>query len=69
MPVLAATGATATAAMFVVATRKGEAQASSAWSETVSASRSAARTADEERGMCLGGRSSAGQREPEHALL
>eukprot|EP00965_Chrysotila_dentata_P208286 6184613-Pleurochrysis_carterae.AAC.2 len=66
MPVLAATGATATAALFVVATRKGEAQASSPWSGNVSASRSAART--DEEGRVPGGRSSAGLREPEHAL-
>eukprot|EP00965_Chrysotila_dentata_P135559 4481472-Pleurochrysis_carterae.AAC.1 len=53
MPVFAATGATATAALFVVATRKGEAQASSAWSGNVRALRSAARTA-EGRGVCPG---------------
>eukprot|EP00965_Chrysotila_dentata_P053723 1782197-Pleurochrysis_carterae.AAC.1 len=47
MPAFAATGATATAALFVVATRKGEAQASSALSGKVSASRSAARTGEE----------------------
>eukprot|EP00965_Chrysotila_dentata_P034175 1137444-Pleurochrysis_carterae.AAC.2 len=55
MPVFAATGATATAALFVVATKKGEAQASSrssALSGNVRASRTAARTA-EGRGMCL----------------
>eukprot|EP00965_Chrysotila_dentata_P146467 4835896-Pleurochrysis_carterae.AAC.1 len=42
-PVFAATGAIATAALLVVATRKEEAQASSAWSGNVRASRSTAR--------------------------
>eukprot|EP00965_Chrysotila_dentata_P095152 3145271-Pleurochrysis_carterae.AAC.1 len=41
MPVFAATGATAPAALFVVATRKGAAQASSARSGNVRASWSA----------------------------
>eukprot|EP00965_Chrysotila_dentata_P168648 5569560-Pleurochrysis_carterae.AAC.1 len=63
MPVLAATGARATAALFVVATRKGEEQASSAWSGRVSASRSAART-DEENGMCLGDGAPPGSESP-----
>eukprot|EP00965_Chrysotila_dentata_P121520 4017429-Pleurochrysis_carterae.AAC.1 len=52
MPVFAATGATATAALSVVATRKGAAQASSnALSERVRASRCAARVT-EGRGVC-----------------
>eukprot|EP00965_Chrysotila_dentata_P256144 6212451-Pleurochrysis_carterae.AAC.7 len=52
MPVFVATGATATAALFVVATGKGAAQAFSARSSKVRASRSAAR-ATEGRGACL----------------
>eukprot|EP00965_Chrysotila_dentata_P133062 4399558-Pleurochrysis_carterae.AAC.1 len=68
MPVFAATGATATAARFVIVTGKGAAQASSAWSVNVRASRSAA-SATERRGACLKeGARSAGKREPEHAI-
>eukprot|EP00965_Chrysotila_dentata_P136368 4509887-Pleurochrysis_carterae.AAC.1 len=63
MPVFAATGATAAAALFVVATRKGAAQASSTWSGNVRASRSAACTV-EGRGVCLGDGAPPGSESP-----
>eukprot|EP00965_Chrysotila_dentata_P169367 5593182-Pleurochrysis_carterae.AAC.1 len=63
MPVFAAAGATAAATLFVVATKKGAAQASSARSGNVRASRSAAR-ATEGRGMCLEEEASPGRESP-----